>query len=142
VQSDPIGVMRDLSDPRFQIIIQSGLPMHRAYTRDVLNHLYAYVEQNPFIYIDPLGLRSLPGLGGAGASSVALGGEVLDNYYLNDPPGDLSDVFYCAWAHCPDEGDQSCDEDDFVDADEWAGNSAPAPWSLPQGCTCLIWARR
>ncbi|MFS1524430.1 RHS repeat-associated core domain-containing protein [Microbulbifer sp. 2304DJ12-6] len=58
LQSDPIGILRDYSDPQLQIAIQMGLIAPEG-LYDSINHLYGYVDQNPINFIDPSGLDSL-----------------------------------------------------------------------------------
>ena len=58
LQSDPIGILRDYSDPQLQIAIQMGLIAPEGLYGS-LNHLYGYVDQNPINFIDPSGLDSL-----------------------------------------------------------------------------------
>ena len=55
IQSDPIGIMEDYSDPMMQIAAQMGLI--NSIPLGGLNHLYGYVDQNPANYFDPDGLR-------------------------------------------------------------------------------------
>ena len=67
IQSDPIGVLQDYSDPQMQVAVQMGgvdLSMEAG-----VNHLYGYVDQNPLNKIDPSGLG--PVLGGACAAATA-----------------------------------------------------------------------
>jgi RHS repeat-associated protein len=54
IQSDPIGVSKDFSDPQLQVVIRMGIPLQGGELG--LNHLYGFAEQNPLFYIDPYGL--------------------------------------------------------------------------------------
>ena len=54
IQSDPIGVMQDYSDPQMQAAIELGIPL-RSPVQGV-NHVYGYVNQNPIFKADPFGL--------------------------------------------------------------------------------------
>jgi len=58
IQSDPIGVLRDYSDSNFQVAIEVGVLIKSGTAGEELNHLYGYVGQNPFSWIDPYGLAS------------------------------------------------------------------------------------
>lgn len=55
VQSDPVGILRDYSDPLLQVAIQLRL-IKPEKLLGALNHIYGYVEQNPVKAIDPTGL--------------------------------------------------------------------------------------
>jgi RHS repeat-associated protein len=57
IQSDPIGILEDYSDPQMQVALHQGIPLRSAANGGGLNHVYGYVEANPIRYIDPLGLR-------------------------------------------------------------------------------------
>ena len=57
IQSDPIGINYDFSDPQMQVAIQSGIPLQSSNNSPLgLNHLYGYVDQKPINDIDPYGL--------------------------------------------------------------------------------------
>ena len=56
IQSDPIGILRDYSDPQMQVAISMGIPLQTFGSGGGLNHLYGYVDQNPLSNIDPFGL--------------------------------------------------------------------------------------
>ncbi len=65
VQSDPIGILMDFSDPQMQVIVKHGLPLIQGgdlsggillYDSFLLNHPYGYVNQNPLVFTDPFGL--------------------------------------------------------------------------------------
>ncbi|WP_041522400.1 RHS repeat-associated core domain-containing protein [Gilvimarinus agarilyticus] len=64
VQSDPIGLSEDFSNPMMRVIETLNA---REYSRNNdsalvrINHVYAYSRQNPLTYADPLGLRPVPG---------------------------------------------------------------------------------
>jgi len=58
VQSDPIGILRNLASPQLEVVAQSRVPL---YLQDVkpeagLNHVFGYVGQNPMDSEDPYGL--------------------------------------------------------------------------------------
>jgi RHS repeat-associated protein len=53
IQSDPIGVRKDFSDPQMQVAIRMGIPLESG---GGINHLYGYVNQNPLSFVDPFGL--------------------------------------------------------------------------------------
>lgn len=74
IQSDPIGILGDFSDPQMQLAIQTGI-LIQSIAR-ATNHLYSYAEKNPLSMIDPYGLWSL-GLKGTGTfHDGVLGGTV------------------------------------------------------------------
>ncbi len=54
--ADPIGLLRDYSDPQLQIAIESGALEETGFAGEELNHLYGYVGQNPLFWFDPFGL--------------------------------------------------------------------------------------
>jgi RHS repeat-associated protein len=56
LQSDPIGILRDFSDPQMQSAISMGTPSHTIGSEVGMNHIYGYVDQAPLRYIDPFGL--------------------------------------------------------------------------------------
>ncbi|TQV79449.1 RHS repeat protein [Exilibacterium tricleocarpae] len=56
IQSDPIGISEDYSDPQLQVALLQGIPLAAGGTSTALNHVYGYVKQNPLSYIDPFGL--------------------------------------------------------------------------------------
>ncbi|MFP1679759.1 RHS repeat-associated core domain-containing protein [Alloalcanivorax sp. C16-2] len=56
LQSDPIGILRDYSDPQLQVAISMGTLEETGSAGEVLNHVYGYVGQNPLYWIDPYGL--------------------------------------------------------------------------------------
>ncbi|MFV0478017.1 MAG: RHS repeat domain-containing protein [Parahaliea sp.] len=59
LQSDPIGILRDYSDPQLQVVINLGIPLSFPSGEfGALNHLYGYVNQNPINFIDPFGLAA------------------------------------------------------------------------------------
>jgi len=53
IQSDPVGILWDYSDPQMQVAINQGIPLGAM--REGLNHNYGYVKQNPLVYSDPYG---------------------------------------------------------------------------------------
>ena len=92
LQSDPIGLLYDYSDPQMQVVIRAGMPLRSSSTGMDLNHSYNYVNNNPVGSVDPFGLESdipnpadaIIGLGmlaGMAASSDAASafGEALGN---------------------------------------------------------------
>ena len=58
VQSDPIGVLRDYSDPRLQVAIEVGVLEDMSLVSEGLNHNYAYAENSPQNFIDPRGTNA------------------------------------------------------------------------------------
>ncbi|MFV0476363.1 MAG: RHS repeat domain-containing protein, partial [Parahaliea sp.] len=56
--ADPIGILKDYSDPQLQVAIEMGLVTPQGWDGS-LNHLYGYIDQNPVNFIDPTGLDSL-----------------------------------------------------------------------------------
>lgn len=56
LQSDPIGILRDYSDPGLQMAIDMGLLEITGSAGELLNHSYGYVGQNPLFWFDPFGL--------------------------------------------------------------------------------------
>ncbi|MEJ2365323.1 MAG: RHS repeat-associated core domain-containing protein, partial [Deltaproteobacteria bacterium] len=60
IESDPIGILRDYSSPQLQLVIDFGSLEETGIAGDVaLNHLYAYVTNNPLGSSDPFGLDSI-----------------------------------------------------------------------------------
>lgn len=80
LQSDPIGVTQDYSNPQLQVPLKhmqrtnprGGVPL--LVSPGYLNHLYGYANQNPVRYIDPLGLSSITYNQGTGTIIVHTGG--------------------------------------------------------------------
>ena len=74
LQADPIGILKDYSDPQMQVAIRQGMPLQFGANGSGLNHLYGYVNQNPLSAIDPFGLdqmnRSPYAPGGGNSSAV------------------------------------------------------------------------
>ncbi len=61
LQSDPIGILRDYSNPQLQIALQQGIPIQGGIDTGLgLNHLYGYSFNNPLLYVDPYGLFPAP----------------------------------------------------------------------------------
>lgn len=56
LQADPIGILRDYSDPQLQLAISHGVLEVTGPAGEYLNHNYGYVGQNPLEWIDPYGL--------------------------------------------------------------------------------------
>jgi len=61
IQSDPIGITRNYSDPKIQMAIKQGIPIifmdePESYSP---NHSYGYASQNPLSGIDPFGLENI-----------------------------------------------------------------------------------
>lgn len=59
IQSDPIGILKNYSDPVMQVIIMSGIPLQFNEQQGILgqlNHSYNYVENTPVMFTDPYGL--------------------------------------------------------------------------------------
>ncbi len=56
ITADPIGLLRDYSDPRLQFAIKVGTLEETGFAGGELNHLYGYVGQNPLYWLDPYGL--------------------------------------------------------------------------------------
>jgi RHS repeat-associated protein len=63
IESDPIGILEDYSEPQMQIAITMGL-MRTYNDGSMLNHSYSYALNNPAGYADPFGLSP----GGSGMS--------------------------------------------------------------------------
>lgn len=80
IQADPIGIMRDFSDPQMQVAMRLGIPIQSF--GQGLNHTYGYVENNPVSRVGPFGLDSYSvnastswfggGAGGTAAASVGI----------------------------------------------------------------------
>jgi len=86
IESDPIGIGYDYSDPTILMAIRTS-PMYGNEAEADLNHLYAYVDGNPLNQLDPLGLAGRKGgRGDTGGSS----GKHTDNPYKHckEIPGD------------------------------------------------------
>lgn len=58
LQSDPIGVLYDYSNPHLQVVIEMDVIAFKQ-EHNSLNNLFGYVKQNPVSIIDPTGLDSL-----------------------------------------------------------------------------------
>jgi len=56
ITADPIGLLRDYSDPQLQIAIEKGVLEETGLAGEELNHLYGYAGQNPLYWFDPYGL--------------------------------------------------------------------------------------
>ncbi|MFV0478013.1 MAG: RHS repeat domain-containing protein [Parahaliea sp.] len=65
IQSDPIDILRDYSDPQMQVTISMGIPLMGELevggsTNPLgifsINQMYGYANQNPLSFIDPFGL--------------------------------------------------------------------------------------
>ena len=70
--SDPIGLLRDYSNPQFQLAIEMGMLEETDFAGEELNHLYGYVGQNPLYWIDPYGLAgSNQGTGGSSGKGTS-----------------------------------------------------------------------
>ena len=54
--ADPIGLLRDYSDPQLQLAIEVGALEETGFAGEELNHPYGYVSQNPLYWFDPYGL--------------------------------------------------------------------------------------
>ena len=66
VQSDPIGVIKNFSNPQLMMALEAGLPIQNIGFDGELNYLYGYAEQNALNKIDPFGLippSKIPGHG-------------------------------------------------------------------------------
>lgn len=61
IQADPIGILRDYSDPQLQVAISMGALEITGSAGELLNHNYGYVGQNPLFWIDPYGLAGRKG---------------------------------------------------------------------------------
>ena len=83
IQSDPIGIAKDYSDPQIQLALQHQIS-RVAGSRSLsvlskanshkgsfdLNHSYGYAEQNPIVNTDPSGLASVNKPKGGGARTI------------------------------------------------------------------------
>ena len=72
IESDPIGILKDFSDPRLQVALKHDtIPGTNVYGIFGLNHLYDYSIQNPIKNVDPFGLSSssFGGFGFGGSAS-------------------------------------------------------------------------
>ena len=56
ITSDPIGILRDYSDPGLQVALDVGMLEETGFAGEELNHPYGYVGQNPLFWYDPYGL--------------------------------------------------------------------------------------
>ncbi|MEO2174633.1 MAG: RHS repeat-associated core domain-containing protein [bacterium] len=80
IQSDPIGVLRDYSDPQFRIGISMDILEESGSAGEWLNHAYGYVGQNPLFWNDPYGLAK-------SGQTTNLGGGItvrIDNPHVPD----------------------------------------------------------
>ena len=58
LQSDPIGIQRDYSNPQLQLAIEIGALDETQFANEELNHIYGYVGQNPLAWMDSYGLAA------------------------------------------------------------------------------------
>ena len=72
MQSDPIGLMRDYSDPILQVLVKNGLLTDIGGFSYSLNQPYAYSDNNPINYFDSNGLQVASAAQAAG-EAAALG---------------------------------------------------------------------
>ncbi len=68
ITADPVGILRDYSDPRLQVAIEIGALEETGFAGEVLNHSYGYVGQNPLFWTDLYGFGRKEN-GGSGSSS-------------------------------------------------------------------------
>ncbi|WP_370978289.1 RHS repeat domain-containing protein [Agaribacterium sp. ZY112] len=95
IQSDPIGILRDYSDPALKVAIQVGVVEETGFANESLNHLYGYVGQNPVGWYDPYGLakKGGGGKGERGFTGKASGSKNPFKHYKPHPT-DPNKVIY------------------------------------------------
>ena len=79
MQSDPIGILMDFSEPQRKVAAFMGISIPENKEVSYLNHLYNYVDSNPILKTDPTGEASLWSIlvirDGFGSSNGNLWGE-------------------------------------------------------------------